>query len=230
MVEVNHGTSLLSITKDLLLHPNRAFEAAREKQQATVPVVFLTVIGVLGLANEALLLSKVLVTELPPIGFQGPSLALNLLHEIPATIYAYYFMESLVVTFLQGLFNFFVCWIIATFVGRAASIKGDGKSLLAFSFFSLAPLMLTGAVSLLPTAMLPPIVISSGENPSVYLTALSRNVYYLAWEYLGWAGEIWAALLTAYSTRVSHSFNGFRLASIMGLVAVITLLRIYYIF
>ncbi len=229
-IEIGQAQDLLHITKDLIIHPARAFESMRSVQQLTGPVVFLTVIGFLGLGNEVLLLSKVLVTELPPLGFQGPAMALNLLDQIPGTIYLYYFLESLIFTFFQGLFNFFVIWITASLISRWTSVRGDAKTLFAFSFFSLAPLMITGAASLLPSAMLPHIVISPGESSYLYMTALSRNAYYMAWEYLGWGGEIWAALLAAYSTRVSHSINGVKLGTLMGIIALVTFLRIYFIF
>jgi hypothetical protein len=220
----------LRVFSDLLLRPSEAFERIRENENALMPIFFLTAIGILGLLNEAALLYKVVIAEIPPMGLQAPPLALRLSTQIPTLMYGYYFVQSVIFAFLIALFNLGTVLVVGALAARNRKTETDVKSLFVFSFFSLAPMLITGLISLLIGLLKPEAVVFSTLNTSPYMARLSRNSYYVAWEVVGWAGELWSAGLTAYSTKLTHSFNGSTLLVVIALVLALTVLRMYFVF
>jgi len=214
----------------LIAHPTSEFERLNGKSDATLPLVFITLIGIIGLANEMVLLSKVSIAELPPFGFSGPPMIESLLAQLPALIYLYYFFESILFSSFEAIFNFAAVWVVLWLAGKLRSVHGDAKSLFYFSFLSLAPLLITGTASLIPTLSLPNIGITAGETSAIYMSLLSKNAFYVAWEYLGWIGEIWVAGLTALSAKATHNLSGHQVVVLVMVILAITMIRIYYLF
>jgi len=214
----------------LIAHPTSGFERLNGQSDATLPLVFITLIGITGLANEMVLLSKVSIAELPPFGFSGPPMIESLIAQLPVLIYLYYFFESILFSSFEAIFNFAVVWVVLRLAGKLWSVHGDGKSLFYFSFLSLAPLLITGTASLITTLLLPNIGITAGETSPIYMSLLSKNAFYAAWEYLGWIGEIWMAGLTALSAKATHSLSGHQVVALVMVILAITMIRIYYLF
>ncbi|MDP7976788.1 MAG: hypothetical protein RAK25_06645 [TACK group archaeon] len=228
-VKVDHERSIFILLKQLW-DPVSAFQRFPREKIGSESVMLLALIGLLGLGNELVLLSKVYLGELPPLGLYGPAMIINLFSQVAPEAYLYYFFESAVFAFLEAIFNFFVLWVSIKLIGRVSAITGDEKLLMGFTFLSLFPMVLTGAVSLLPTALLPNIMIGAGQTSAVYMSYLARNPYYTSWEVLGWIGEIWSALLAAISVKVSHSVSVKQDFLLISVLMVATLLRIYFVF
>ncbi len=210
----------------LLYRPLNAFEEIKQRESGSWPlVIFLGVIAA-GVLNDVVLISKIYVAESPPLGIQGPPVVQWIYQQQSLFFYtlalsAYYYGIHVV---LEVLFNFAVVWLILFFFGKTRDSKGGTKRLFYFSFYSLFPMLVLGIVSILLASMVPYMS---------YLNLLqveSANFFYRLWEYVGWIGELWVAILTAASAHSSHSVQGQQLLFLVSLVALATFLRIYYVF
>jgi len=228
-IKANRGRSILLLVQQLW-NPFSAFQRFPREKIGSDSVIVLMLIGALGLGNELVLLSKVYLGEFPPVGLYGPAMIINLFSEVAPEVYLYYFFESAVFAFLEAIFNFLILWVLIKLIGRVSPITGDEKLLMGFAFLSLFPMVLTGAVSLIPTALLPDIIIGAGQTSAVYMSYLGKNPCYISWEVLGWVGEVWSALLVAISAKVSHSVSVRQHFMLISVLMAATLLRMYFVF
>jgi len=124
----------------LIAHPASEFERLNGKSDATLPLVFITLIGIIGLANEMVLLSKVSIAELPPFGFSGPPMVESLIAQLPALIYLYYFFESILFPSFEAIFNFAAVWVVLWLAGKSWSVHGEQIAVLLLVFVAGTPL------------------------------------------------------------------------------------------
>jgi len=222
-------TSSLRLFTDLIKNPSSAYAQIKEKG-GMMPIFLFLIISFLSVINEWIMVQKVNLVSSPPLGLQGPTLLIPLSRELPLTIYPYYFFQAALFLFLEVFFNLGLLWAITWVYGKRTNKKGNGHLLFNAAFYAMAPMVLTGLLSLLATFMLPVMFVSGLEEATLVHVLLDRSYAYLIWEYLGWIGELWTGLLTAYSVRVAYEAGVKDTAIIMLIMGFLVALRIYYIF
>ncbi|MGC8674461.1 MAG: hypothetical protein ACP5TI_04990 [Thermoprotei archaeon] len=221
--------SSLQLFVDLIKSPSAAYERIKEKG-GMMPIFLFLIVSLLSVVNEWIMVLKVNLVSYPPIGLQGPTFITPLSYDLPLTIYPYYFFQAALFLFLEVFFNLGLLWIITWVYGKRTNKKGNGHLLFNAAFYAMAPMVITGMLSLLATLMLPVMYVSGLEEATLMRVLLNRSYAYLSWEYLGWIGELWTGLLTAYSVRVAYDADAKDTAIVMLLMGILVALRIYYIF
>ncbi|WP_449462650.1 hypothetical protein PQ610_00815 [Tardisphaera miroshnichenkoae] len=220
---------LFKVLLQVLAEPQLAFQEAKKRTTLTLALIPIFLGSLLGLSNEVVLFAKVFVFTSPPYGLQGPSFLSTVIWQVPPQVYFYYFFDAFIFEFFYAVFDFIVVWILLRFLARRHGSGFSAGLLMAFSFISLMPIVVTGAVSLILIALLPTVVVSTTANAAVN-SIFEASLYYRGWEALGWAGEIWAGVLTAISGKALTDLSNGEVATLAIASALLVALRIYYLF
>jgi len=230
VLDVVERKSSLKTFLSVFVNPLKAFENFTKEGGTPLLTAMLSGIGLLSLANDVILFSKIYLAYFPPLGLQSPPITSGLLSQLSPAVYLYYFLEGIVFPALEAVYNFAVAWVVLKVMSRAGALEGDTKALFSLSFLSLAPLALTGLLSLGATSLLPESVIGLGSSATAYLPHLAKNPYYLLWECLGWAGELWSAALVGLAARITHRLPTGKNTILILTLLMAALIRMYYLF